>query len=233
MLEKGRAARPPMIAALAPALERAGPLWYRLLPVIRAAKPEVWSCEHSSMDRPTERIVNHLLRCVGKFGHGVTIGAGAAARTSTKLGGRDDRGVAAPRARQCSPAHPGSAEGTGSAFGPGRSRLPWLIRAELARGENVDVELETSCPESAAWSAGDVVLETVRAAGGRAPTPERPICRTSAREAHPLRGFVGSLETDHLDLLRRVVHAARHGLGDLVICFGIKVAELLRLFDGP
>ena len=133
MLEKGRAARPPMIAALAPALERAGPLWYRLLPVIRAAKPEVWSCEHSSMDRPTERIVNHLRRCVGKFGHGVTICAGAAARTSTKLGVRDDRGVAAPRARQCSPAHPGSAEGTGSAFGPGRSRLPWLIRAELAR----------------------------------------------------------------------------------------------------
>jgi hypothetical protein len=113
-----------------------------------------------------------------------------------------------------------------------RSRLPWLIRAELARGENVDVELETSCPESAAWSAGDVVLETVRAAGGRARTPERPICRTSAREAHPLRGFVGSLETDLLDLLRRVVHAARHGLGDLVIRFGIKVAELLRLFDG-
>ena len=82
---------------------------------------------------------------------------------------RDDRGIAAPRARQCSPAHPGSAEGTGSAFGPGRSRLPpWLIRAELARGENVDVELETSCPESAAWSAGDVVLKTVRAAGGGA-----------------------------------------------------------------
>ena len=92
MLEKGRAARPPMIAALAPALERAGPLWYRLLPVIRAAKPEVWSCEHSSMDRPTERIVNHLRRCVGKFGHGVTICAGAAARTNTKLGVRDDRG---------------------------------------------------------------------------------------------------------------------------------------------
>ena len=114
------------------------------------------------------------------------------------------------------------ARGCHGSFGP-----------SLRVGENVDVELETSCPESAAWSAGDVVLETVRAAGGRAPTPERPICRTSAREAHPLRGFVGSLETDLLDLLRRVVHAARHGLGDLVICFGIKVAELLRLFDGP
>lgn len=123
------------------------------------------------MDRPTERIVNHLRRCVGKFGHGVTICAGAAARTSTKLGVRDDRGVAAPRARQCSPAHPGSAEGTGSAFGPGRSRLPWLIRAELARGENVDVELETSCPESAAWSAGDVVLEN--GSGRRRGGPER------------------------------------------------------------
>ena len=155
-------------AARPPALERTGPLWYRLLPVIRAAEPEVWSCEHSSMDRPTERIVNHLRRCVGKFGHGVTICAGAAPRTSMKLACAMIG--ASPRLEpgQGSPGHPPSAERPGSAFGPGGSRLPWLIRAELARGENVDVELETSCPESAAWSAGDVVLKTVRAAGGGA-----------------------------------------------------------------
>lgn len=123
MLEKGRAARPPMIAALAPALERAGPLWYRLLPVIRAAKPEVWSCEHSSMDRPTERIVNHLLRCVGKFGHGVSICAGAAARTSTKLGVRNNRGVR----RASSPAMLASS----SRFS-GRNRFSFWTRALAA-----------------------------------------------------------------------------------------------------
>lgn len=76
------------------------------------------------------------------------------------------------------------ARGCHGSFGP-----------SLRVGENVDLELETSCPESAAWSAGDVVLETVRAApeggpqrlNGRSVGPQRARRIRFAVSSAPLR----------------------------------------------